>query len=247
MTTELDAEAQPGYRRRIAIEPAAGTVRAELEDDYHRMVVDLWHEDGIISCIESDMKRGPWTTCDAARAQLEKTFQGKPLGDPSFRNDKTLNCTHLYDLATFCVDHAGTGEAVLYDIFVSDPQDGVVFARLYRNNQCRLDWQLRDGKFLVPGEVAGKGLTEIGKWIAGLTPQLEASARILRWAAMIAGGRAISMPAGMVGSEIGLIGTCHTFQPGTADIARRKPGADMDFSAGSDGPMADRAEMFTRD
>ena len=56
-----DPEIAPGYRRRIVIEREPGSVTAELEDDYHRMVVTLRHADGIITGVESEMKRSPWT------------------------------------------------------------------------------------------------------------------------------------------------------------------------------------------
>ena len=53
--------AETGYRRRILIEPAPGRSTAELEDDYHRMVVTLTHSDGVVVAVESEMKRAPWT------------------------------------------------------------------------------------------------------------------------------------------------------------------------------------------
>ena len=54
------------------------------------------------------------------------------------------------------------------------------------------------------------------------------------------------MPTGMVGADIGIPGSCHTFQPGTAQLARRKPGASVDFSAPGAQPLEDRAELFAR-
>ncbi len=248
MTEVIDPENTPGYRRRIAIEPAPGSVTAELEDDYHRMVVTLSHKDGVITAISSEMKRSPWTTCEGAMAVLQDTFVGKRLDDPSVKRVKSLNCTHLYDLASFCVAHASMPDRLTFDIFTSDPVDGVVCTRLYRNGERLLDWRLESGKFAKPEEVAGKGLLEINGWLAELDvqdPALGEAARILRWASMIAGGRAISMPAGMSGSAIGMVGTCHTFQPETAKLARRKPGADLDFSGDEiAGPMADREDLF---
>lgn len=244
-STLPDPETVPGYRRRIVIEPSPGSVTAELEDDYHRMIVTLRHDGETITGVESEMKRGPWTTCEGARAALVDTFAGKRLDDPSFKRTKSLNCTHLYDLATFCAAHAGGSERITYEIFTTDPVDGLVVTRLRRNGDMLLEWTLVEGKFVTPEAVAGKGLTGINDWLATLDPQTEEAARVLRWASMVAGGRAISMPAGMVGSDIGMIGSCHTFQPGRADEARRKPGADVDFSTGQ-GPLADRADLFER-
>jgi hypothetical protein len=241
-----DPEKAPGYRRRIVIEPAPGLVSAELEDDYHRMLVTLRHEQGMITGVSSEMKRGPWTTCDGAMAVLAQTFMGKRLDDPLVKRMKPLNCTHLYDLATFCAGHAGERARVTYEIFTSDPVEGRLVTRLYRDGEHLFDWTLQDGKFVTPETIAGKGLTQIGEWLDSLAPREQEAARILRWASMVAGGRGISMPAGMVGSDIGMIGSCHTFQPGRADEARRKPGADVDFSAPGREALADRAEVFAR-
>lgn len=252
MTQAIDPENTPGYRRRIVIEPVPGSVTAELEDDYHRMVVTLSHEEGVITTISSQMKRSPWTTCEGAMAVLQDTFVGKRLDDASVKRVKSLNCTHLYDLAAFCAAHAGMAERVTYDIFTSDPAGagGVVFSRLYRNGQRLLDWRLESGKFVEPDVVAGKGLLEINGWLIDLDVQdsaLAEAARILRWASMIAGGRAISMPAGMSGTAFAMGASCHTFQPETAERAKRKPGADLDFSGHEAvGPMADREELFAR-
>lgn len=245
MTQFPDPDTAPGYRRRLVIEPGPGSVTAELEDDYHRMVVELTHRDGVITGVGSAMKRSPWTTCEGAMATLEQTFIGKRLDDPSVKQAKSFNCTHLYDLASFCTDHAAAQGRVVFDIRISDPNDGKVASRLYRNGELLLDWRLENGRFVEPEEIAGKGLTEIGGWLAGLTGELGEAARILRWASMVAGGRMIEMPAGMSGSEIGIPGSCHTFQPGTIEQSRRKPNAEIDFSDGI-GPMADRAELFAR-
>jgi hypothetical protein len=240
-----DPETAPGYRRRIVIEHEPGSVTAELEDDYHRMQVTLRHEGGIITGVTSEMKRGPWTTCDGAMAVVRETFMGRRLGDPSVKRMKALNCTHLYDLATFCAGHAGESSQVTYEIFASDPVEGRMVTRLYRDGENLLEWVLENGRFVTPEAVAGKGLTGIGEWLDGLEPREQEAARILRWASMVAGGRGIAMPAGMIGSDIGMIGSCHTFQPGRAQEARRKPGADVDFSSGA-GPLADRVELFRR-
>ncbi|MBV1916778.1 MAG: DUF2889 domain-containing protein [Sphingomonadaceae bacterium] len=247
MSSLLDPDSLSGYRRRIVIDPGASSVQAELEDDFHRMVVTLFHDGGNITGIESEMKRSPWTTCEGAMAQLEKTFLGKPLDDPSFRTDKPLNCTHLYDLATFCALHAAMSERAVYDIAISDPtEEGRSASRLYRNGEVLLDWLLQDGKFVVPQEIEGKGILEIGEWLASLDDDLEEAARILRWATMISGGRSISMPAGMSGAKFAIGATCYTFQPDMAEKARRKPGADLDFSGEDMQAMADRAELFKR-
>ncbi len=241
-----DPELLPGYRRRIVIEPRRGAVRSELEDDYHRMVVTLEHDGETITGVTSAMPRGPWTTCDGAMAVVRETFLGKRFDDPSVRKARSLNCTHLYDLATFCAGHAGEGERVTYEIFVNDIVGDVIASRLYRNGERVLDFVRDKGKFVVPEALAGLKLAQMGDWIDSLPREEAEAARVLRWATMVAGGRSLNMPARMKAEDLGMRGTCHTFQPGRIDEARRRPSASKDFSGEDEGPLADRAEVFGR-
>ena len=235
----------PGYRRRILIEPAAGTVTAELEDDYHRMVVTLDHAGGAITRVTSAMKRSPWTTCPGAMAQLEATFLGKSLDAASVRDEKTLNCTHLFDLASFAAAHAGEVAPIAYEIAVSDPVDGVTEAVLRRDGALLFHWTYTEAAYVGPTDMAGMPTSAIGRWIAAQPAELQEAARILRWAAMVAHGRRIAMPAGMSATRFAS-GACFTFQPETAKVGTRRPGADVDFSAPGRAPLADREAMFVR-
>jgi len=245
MDGEASGKALPGYRRRILIEPRPGSVTAELEDDYHRMAVTLTHAGGVITAVDSAMKRSPWTTCPGAIAQLGATFLGKAL-DASARDEKTLNCTHLFDLATFAAGHAGGSAPVSYEIEVSDPVDGSVEARLWRDGAPVFHWRTTDGILTAPADMAGiEMMTGIGRWIAAQPAALQEPARILRWAAMVAHGRAIAMPAGMSATHFAT-GACFTFQPDMAKQGTRRPGADVDFTAQGRSPLADREAMFAR-
>ena len=236
---------QAGYRRRILIEPAPGLATAELEDDYHRMVVRLHHEDGVVTRVESEMKRSPWTTCEGAMARLEETFTGVPLADIARRGEKNTNCTHLHDLALFAGAHAKAEEPVAYDVFVSDVDGGRREARLSRNGAIVLDWALQDGRIVTPADLAGRKLTELGDWIAAQERAIAEAGRILRWAAIVGGGRAMDIPAG-IPATVFPIGACYTFQPEQARIGTRKAGADIDFSQPGMEPMADRSESFRK-
>ncbi|PXA82810.1 hypothetical protein DMC47_44905 [Nostoc sp. 3335mG] len=234
---------QPGYRRRILIEPAPGCVTAELEDDYHRMVVTLRHADGVVSDVSSQMKRAPWTGCPGAMEQLRRTFEGHPLAAFARRGEKTRNCTHLHDLALFAAGHADEAAPIAYDIHVSDPADGVREARLDRDGALLLHWTLDGDRFLAPADLAGRRMHELGDWIAAQDKPTAEVARILRWASMIAQGRAMDMPAGMPATAWPL-GSCFHFQPEVARDSTRLPGADVDFSAPGMAPLADRASSF---
>lgn len=237
----------PGYRRRILIEPASGAVTAELEDDYHRMVVTLTHENGVITKVASEMKRSPWTLCPGAMAQLAETFTGVALADVPKRGQKTANCTHLHDLAIFGAAHAAETAPIAYDILVTDPVADVRDATLLRNGQPMLHWVLQGGAmnevFTAPATLAGRPMSQLGEVIAQ-APKTDAEAmRILRWASIVAHGRAREMPAGMSATEFPA-GSCFNFQADRAPGSFRRPGADIDFSQPGAAPMADRAEAF---
>lgn len=237
---------RPGYRRRILIELGEGTVTAELEDDYHRMVVTLDHAGGVITAVNSAMKRSPWTTCPGAMAQLETTFRGQRLDAAGLRDEKPRNCTHLFDLATFAAAHAGEAAPIAYEIAVADAVDGAAEARLWRDGVAVFHWRYADGAYTAPADMAGMPMAAIGGWIAALPADLQEPARILRWAAMVAHGRTMILPAGMSATHFPS-GACFTFQPETAPNGTRRPGADVDFTApGARPPMADREAMFAR-
>ena len=96
----------PGFRRRFRITPAPGSVRSELEDDFHWMSVVVHHSDGTATSIEAHMFRAPWTICPGAVEQLKQTFTGVRLAEFVERGEKRSNCTHLHDLATLAAAHA---------------------------------------------------------------------------------------------------------------------------------------------
>jgi hypothetical protein len=237
-----------GYRRRILIEPGAGRVTAELEDDYHRMVVTLTHHDGIISTVQSEMKRSPWTLCPGAMDQLARTFTGVALADVAKRGEKTANCTHLHDLTIFGAAHADEAAPVAYDILVTDPVDGMRTANLSRNGTPLLHWVMQGEAmaeiFTAPEELAGRQMGQLNDVIAKQDKTGAEAMRILRWAAMVAHGRSRDMPAGMPATAFPA-GSCFNFQADRAPGSFRRPGADIDFSRPGAAPMADREEAFT--
>ncbi len=232
-----------GFRRRILIEPAAGLVCAELEDDYHRMVVSLAHADGVVSDISSEMKRAPWTTCPGAMRQLQQTFTGVALVDFVARGERTRNCTHLHDLAIFAAAHHAELAPLAYEIFVTDPAAGARRARLWRDGEKLLDWMFEQDRIAAPEALAGLRVTEISGWIAAQGKNIQEAARILRWATILAQGRQIAIPAHSSGEAFAQ-GNCFTFQPETARLTTRLPDAEVDFSAPGANPMADRAQSF---
>jgi Protein of unknown function (DUF2889) len=236
-----------GYRRRILIESVAGRTTAELEDDYHRMVVTLVHDGTIVTAVESDMRRAPWTGCSGAMQRVQDTFTGVALADVSRRGEKTTNCTHLHDLAVFAAAHADVQGTVAYDIHCSNSDDGTLkgrrTARLWRDGDCVLDWVLDGITFVEPDNLAGSTLGHLGPLISAQDKAGAEAIRILRWAAIVAQGRMMDIPPNIPATNFPS-GSCYNFQPERSAESFRKVGADVDFSRDSMEPMADRSDSF---
>jgi hypothetical protein len=218
----------PGYRRRIRITPHAGAVRSELEDDYHRMSVTLFHDGQTVQRIETTMERVPWTTCPGAPQQLRQTFGGAALADIAARGEKRENCTHLHDLVTVAAAHAFDRAPLVYDILVSDPVDGRRRVEMRRNGAAVLGWVDENFRVVEPTELAGITLEKLRPWIESRPPELREAARLLQWGAIIAHGRSRSLEQQSDASALGA-GRCYTFQ--ATRIADAKRISDIrDFS-----------------
>jgi hypothetical protein len=220
----------PGFRRRFRVTHGAGWVRSEVEDDFHCMAVTLHHADGVVTTIEPQMQRAPWTTCPGAVEQLRQTFTGVALDRFVARGEKPANCTHLHDLALLAAAHVGDAAALVYDILVSDPVESWREVELRRNGVRLLGWIEREHRIVEPAELAGRRLDELRSWIDALDPDLQEGARLLRWGAMLAHGRTIPMARQSDASR--MPPNCYSFQPERARIARRV-GEIRDFSRGS--------------
>jgi hypothetical protein len=225
----------PGFRRRFRVTPAAGRVRSEVEDDYHRMQLTLRHDGRRITAVEPQMIRAPWTTCPGAEDQLRQTFTGVELSACVARGGKTANCTHLYDLALLAAAHAHDAQPLVYDILVSDPVDGRSRAELRRNGETRLAWTLSAFKLVEPQELAGSALNELRDWIDSLDTEGQEAARLLRWGSILAHGRTLSMDRQSDARRLPS-GSCYTFQPQRAAQAQRIV-AVRDFSTGGAQPL----------
>jgi hypothetical protein len=225
----------PGFRRRFRVTPAAGWVRAEVEDDYHRMSVTLRHDGKTVSSVEPTVMRAPWTTCPGAVDQLERTFTGIALSAFARRGEKQANCTHLHDLALLAAAHAADAEPLVYDVFVTDPMDGKRRAELRRGGATVLAWVESGFELIEPAELAGIALDRMRSWIDTLDPVRQEAARLLRWGNMMANGRIIPMDQQSDASRLPA-GSCYTFQPLRAMHARRV-GAIRDFSVGTVQPL----------
>jgi len=236
-----------GYRRRILIETTAGRASAALEDDYHHMVVTLVHDCGVVTAVESAMIRAPWTGCPGAMQRVKDTFSGVALADVASRGEKTTNCTHLHDLALFAAAHADSPCTVAYDIHCSLSSDGSLqgrrTARLWRDGEDVLDWVLDGMTFAAPETLAGSTLADLGGLIASQDKAGAEAICILRWAAIVAQGRMMAIPANVPATAFPA-GSCYNFQAERAAGSFRRPEADVDFSRDGMEPLVGRSDAF---
>jgi hypothetical protein len=235
----------PGFRRRFRVTHGEGWVRSDLEDDYHHMHVTLRHADGVVTAVEPVMVRAPWTTCPGAVERLQQTFTGVPLADFGGRNaDKPTNCTHLHDLAVLAAAHAEDAEPLVYDVLASDAVDGRRLIQLRRNGEPVMDWVEEQGRLVEPAAAAGLTLLQLRPFIESLDADGQEQARVLRWGAVVAHGRAIPLEKQSDASR--MPPTCFTFQPQNKVKAVRV-GEIRDFSRGPDRPLEPRAEAALED
>jgi hypothetical protein len=234
VSADIPLDRLPGFRRRFRITPAPGSVRAEVEDDFHCMSVTVHHDGVTATRIEPVMARAPWTTCPGAVEQAQRTFAGVALAAFPARGDKSANCTHLYDLALLAAAHAFDRVPLIYDLLVSDPVDGERRAELRRDGRPVLAWTERRFQITEPAELAGLRLDQLRSWIDSLDPAGQEAARLLRWGNMLANGRTISLEQQ---SDATLMPpNCYTFQPQRRTEAKRV-GVIRDFSRGSAQPL----------
>ncbi len=231
-----------GFRRRFLITPAQFAVTAALEDDIHRMAVKLYHDGQSVTRVEAEMARHPWDQCPGAVAKVAADFAGRSLAPSARTVDKKANCTHLFDLAELALRHAGDAAPTLYEMLVSDPEDGRVTAVLRREGQERLRWNLQDDRLLEPHVAQGLPLIGLRPWIATLEDDERHEARMLQWASLVAHG--LQMPWESDTPFRALPGSCFASQPGRHEKCQRigeridfsKPGAGLPLA---DWPLAD--------
>ena len=219
---------EPAYHRRVVITPAQNASSAWVEDDYHHMGVVLRHDGHTITGVDPFMIRVPWTTCPGAVQQLQATFTGVALSDAVRRGEKSINCTHLHDMALLAAAHADDTLPTRYQLIVTDAVDGVRIAEVERDGAPVLWIVERDKLVEEPVAAAGNTLFQLGDWIATLDREGQEAARLLRWGAIVAHGRA--RPIEEQSDARLMPPSCYTFQDGRKEVAFRV-GEIVDFSA----------------
>ncbi|WP_158241459.1 DUF2889 domain-containing protein [Novosphingobium sp. TH158] len=233
----LPVDQQPGFRRRFHVLPSQRSVTSRLEDDVHRMAVTLEHDGERVTAVTALTERAPWNICPGAVAKLEADWLGVPLERQERALDKKANCTHLFDLAELALRHVHDAGETLYEIYVSDPVDGVNELLLRRNGEDRQHWQAKDDVVSSPEAAAGLPLIGLRSWITTLSGDARAEARMLQWAGLVAHGRLI--PWETEKTLRALPGSCFASQPERYDQCERV-GDRVDFSTeGARAPLGD--------
>ena len=241
------------YRRRIrlvALDPE--TVWGGLEDDFHHFEVTLHHDGRHVTGLEMESVRWPWATCPDAGRNLQ-ALVGMELSDRCTAvaavTDPRRNCTHQFDLAGLCVSHAVRGaETRQYDIELPPPHDHTVIARLWRDGEATLEWQLAVGTARTRELVSPPPFTEAPwrggfmKWAdANLPPEEAEAAIVLRRSCDIGMGRGMDLEAIEVAEELAgiMTGICYSMQPEVMPVAFRNKGSIRDFGQHPDALLRD--------
>lgn len=228
------------YRRRIRLVARGDTVRADLEDDFHRFGVALRHDGERIVGARGESFRFPWATCPGASARIEE-LAGLPLlaraADLAAHTDVRLHCTHLYDLLALALAHAAAGRVRRqYDVAVPDRVERRTAPTLHRDGELLLAWRVEGHRVADPPPFSGLVLRgrSFLEWIyASLDADMAEAALVLRRACYIALGRGTDLDAVPSADRITPIAgaSCHSMQPGIAEHAHRIRNATRDFTA----------------
>jgi hypothetical protein len=234
------SEHSPGFWRRIKLHPAAGLMRAGLEDDFHRFLLQLTHADGTITGLEARAERYPWSTCPDAGRFLAEQAIGKPLAVvASF--DPHSHCTHLFELLVVCAAHALDPQPIQFDMRVPDRQHNRTCATVSENHSVVLCWETNGTLIEGPGEWAGRDLRQFSSWKGSLSPVVAERAMLLRRALHISNGRASRALVIERAADLGpaRMGACFTYQMPRALDAFRSPDWTRDFSRSGIEPLHD--------
>ena len=236
------------YRRRILLAAAEGRVFADLEDDFHRYGIEIEHDGDRVTAVRGGAGRFPWSECANFLTPL-LAFRGTPLATSlravSRRADARQSCTHAFDLAVLAIAHAAAGRARRqYDVAVPDREEGVTRARLERDGELVLAWDLWGSEIREPPPYAGRELRGpgLGRWAESeLDPDAAEAAIVLRRGVFIANGRLGDFDSARDASVLlpWAESSCRSFTPGIAEKALRVRGSIREFTHHPERLLAD--------
>lgn len=227
------------YRRRIElVTTSPGRVEGELEDDFHHFRVSIAHDGGVVTAVDGDAPRHPWSTCPEALGPL-RDLVGAPVTREAAaiaaHADARRTCTHWFDLAGLAIAQAAASrEQRRYDVTVGErnPSEGwCTTAALDRDGEAVLTWEVDLDTVLGPEPYAGQGLGRgFLAWAASTfagDPDAEEAAVVLRRACRISLGRLMDLDLFETAADVeqGLENTCYSFSTGVMGRAVRIKGS----------------------
>lgn len=235
---------EPGFRRNQLIDPRPGRIEAEIEDDYHHFRVALDHDGTVVTSIQTEAVRWPWSTCPAAGVHLASRLTGVRLDALAAIDPPQAHCTHQHELALIAAGHAHDTAPTVYSTFVRDAVDGVRLGETWRNGEKLIAWEVR-GSVIISRPHAGYELRRLKAWEEELPIDLRVPGRILRRVLQTSLGREFAFEQASTADQVASsVGACYTFQPersatGTATAVIRT------FTEGP-APLADRLDALAR-
>lgn len=228
------------YRRRIVLQqPSATTVRADLEDDFHRFGLTLKHDGRRVVSINAEGSRYPWSTCPSAAGPLralESMVLSRTLGAVTKIADPRANCTHLFDLAMLAIMHAAAGRRTRrYDVTCPDWKQERSVVTLDVDEQRALTWEIHEHDITAPAPFAGQKIAA-GAFLRWARTELDdetAERAFVLWrGCMISWGRVMNLDDTQRASELlsWTGGNCYSFLPEIAPDGYRQQGSRLDFS-----------------
>ncbi|MEY4907383.1 MAG: hypothetical protein RL260_1101 [Pseudomonadota bacterium] len=223
---------------------ATATVQARgvLEDDFHHFRVQIDTASGLISGVQVESPRHPYSLCPAASVPLQELV-GLPL--PAHAHGLTRlvrpveQCTHLLDLAGLVCALLRRGEARRdYDIEVPLRIDGRTQATLWRDQVVCLRWDLNGLTIASPPPYAAVELRHgMARWaLSHLSPEEAEAALVLRRASVISLGKGLPLDLQIHAKPTG---ACFAQQPERAPVAWRQIGSTLDFTGRAEQLCAD--------
>jgi hypothetical protein len=217
-----------------------GVIDGALEDHRHAMSCRLFHEDGVVTRVESSFHRYTLNLCPSASRVLEELV-GMPIGitpQEFFAGGRARrNCTHMLDLAWLCLRQAARGGGQrLYDMVIPDGPDGQMTGELFRDGELVLRWATENGRIVSPPAYAGQAmLAGFVGWVLtqpGIQGDELEAALVLQKGFFMTVGRQYELPAGPVTEDQRpfVADSCHGYAAATLPEAVRRPGQFKDFT-----------------
>lgn len=228
------------YRRRIRLVNHDGRVEGALEDCNHGFCVTVHHNGRTVTRVDGEHKRVPFNTCGGAIEPLQ-ALAGTALGLSSQQLAEQVNpranCTHWLDLALLAIRHAVRDEAQRqYDVQVPDESDELTEARVLRNGELVLAWQVRDWVIQAPAALAGNTLFRgFSAWANAAYPDEEQkeAAFILQKGYFVSRARRFDIEkiAGeSAARHSSMRDACYSYSAPQRDVALRTSGTTRDFT-----------------